>query len=247
MIESSAQSTQIHNHPTTHNMPAINKPGLSLFQKKQKMSLSQTYFLAHTARGKLSKEAARGDHDLRMLVGHANLLDGLMLDLADAEREQESWFNQTVRDAAAAPQKADAKRVTWADSLPAVTEDDDSDSESEADEDDMVITTATAAHLASSATAIDLDSDEEEDDEIDAGLQLTRTPSRSSPPELSHGHDSESDSEDEEMPPSPPAPRMQFAQPAAAKKQESLRMEHEEALYEDGFFLPPRPQAIAAY
>ena len=60
------------------------------------MSITQTYFLAHSARGKLSKEAARADHDLRLLVGHANMLDSLMLDLANAEQEQERWFNQTV-------------------------------------------------------------------------------------------------------------------------------------------------------
>src|ERR1700761_2166986 len=65
-------------------------------QKKQKMSITQTYFLAHSARGKLSKEAARPDHDLRLLVGHANMLDQLMLDLANAEQEQERWFNRSL-------------------------------------------------------------------------------------------------------------------------------------------------------
>src|ERR1700759_4741980 len=65
-------------------------------QKKQKMSITQTYFLAHSARGKLSKEAARADPDLRLLVGHANILDSLMLDLANAEQEQERWFNKSV-------------------------------------------------------------------------------------------------------------------------------------------------------
>lgn len=59
------------------------------------MSVTQTFFLAHTARAKLSREASRGDHNLRLLVGHANMLDTLMLDLADAERQQERWFNQS--------------------------------------------------------------------------------------------------------------------------------------------------------
>jgi hypothetical protein len=64
------------------------------------MSISQTYRLAHRARAKLSTEAQRSDHNLRLLVGHANLLDSLMVEIADAEREQQSWFNQSVRGAA---------------------------------------------------------------------------------------------------------------------------------------------------
>ena len=53
------------------------------------MSLTQTYYLAHTARKKLTIQAARADHDLRLLVGHANLLDNLMLELSDTESERE--------------------------------------------------------------------------------------------------------------------------------------------------------------
>ena len=52
------------------------------------MSITQTYYLSHKARAKLSREAAQPDHDLRLLVGHANLLDSLMLELAEAEQEQ---------------------------------------------------------------------------------------------------------------------------------------------------------------
>lgn len=42
------------------------------------MSIAETYLLASKARAKLTKEAAKGDHDLRVLVSHANLLDNLM-------------------------------------------------------------------------------------------------------------------------------------------------------------------------
>src|SRR3954466_2187493 len=66
-------------------------------QKKQKMSLTQTYYIASSARSKLGREACKPDHDLRLLVGHANLLDSLMFELQQAEREQESWFNNSVR------------------------------------------------------------------------------------------------------------------------------------------------------
>ncbi|KAI5794323.1 hypothetical protein DFH27DRAFT_565951 [Peziza echinospora] len=83
----SSYSTQTHSiHPSK----------LREVQEK-KMAYTQTYQLAQRARVKLQKEASRHDHDLRFLVGHANLLDNLMIALAAAEREQESWFNDAVR------------------------------------------------------------------------------------------------------------------------------------------------------
>src|SRR6185295_8894158 len=101
----------------------------------QKMSLSQTYFIASSARSKLGKEACRPDHNLRLLVGHANLLDSLMLELRDAEREQEAWFNASVK---RAQRDEEPKHIRWADTI--VEEDDsdsDSDSDSEFDEEDF--------------------------------------------------------------------------------------------------------------
>ena len=200
--------------PTTQRPTAQSPPA-----KKQKMSLTQTYYLAHTARGKLSKEAARGDHNLRLLVGHANLLDGLMLDLANAEQEQESWFNQTVKSAAKASEEPKpSPRVSWADQHTIMEEEVveeemyDEDSDSDEDDEEDVAETAVAARKASAQPMqITLSEDEDEemdDDEFDEELSLTRTSSRSptelSPPELMHG-DSDSDSEeDESMPPSPP-------------------------------------------
>ena len=59
------------------------------------MSLTQTYYVASTARSKLGREANRADHNLRVLVGHANLLDNLMLDLANAVSVQSSKSNPT--------------------------------------------------------------------------------------------------------------------------------------------------------
>jgi hypothetical protein len=47
------------------------------------MSQSEMYFLAVRARSKLTKEASRGEYDLRILVSHANLLDWLMDSLAE--------------------------------------------------------------------------------------------------------------------------------------------------------------------
>jgi len=61
------------------------------------MSETQLYSLAHKARAKLSFELSRPNHKLRLLVGHLNLLDTLMLDIAKAEQKQELWFNQCIR------------------------------------------------------------------------------------------------------------------------------------------------------
>lgn len=47
-----------------------------------KMSLAETYMLASKARSKLTREASRQDHDLRILVSHANMLDNLMEELS---------------------------------------------------------------------------------------------------------------------------------------------------------------------
>ncbi|CRG91235.1 hypothetical protein PISL3812_08283 [Talaromyces islandicus] len=172
---------------------------------RNKMSITQTYYLAHSARSKLSREAARADHDLRLLVGHANLLDSLMLDLANAEKEQERWFNSTVRNASK-PVKPAAQHIRWADTVEeeSIEEYDDdsdlsSDSDSDYDEEELQMAVAAAT---SPALMEDEVEDDDEDDEEAARLTLTRTPSRhNSPPELLD--DESSDSEEDSMPPSP--------------------------------------------
>lgn len=152
--------------------------------KSKKMSITQTYYLAHTARSKLSKEASRGDHDLRVLVGHANLLDGLMGDLATAEREADYAF---------ASSSNKSQRVTWATDLPTPTEE---------------VEDAEVSDASSDEEAEDI----EVDDENDSSLALVRTPSRSSPPELLEEEDDEDSDDDSSMPPSPPAaPQLTFS------------------------------------
>lgn len=233
------------------------------------MSITQTYYLAHTARGKLSHEAAKADHNLRLLVGHANLLDSLMLDLAEAEQEQESWFNQSVKKAS---KTEEPKHIQWAD---AVVEDpeedwqaedaDSSDSESEYDSDDDMQMEAGVVSLQRVqshniiASVSSVDEEEYEDDEEDyEGLQLHLTPSHAAhPPELDHDSDS---SEDESMPPSPPSdsiPSFSEKQQIAttsfyAKQQQSIPPSEQQAFFEEGFYLPQRPQqslisAISVY
>ncbi|PNS13765.1 hypothetical protein CAC42_3258 [Sphaceloma murrayae] len=175
------------------------------------MSLTQTYRIASTARGKLGMEAARSDHNLRLLVGHANLLDSLMLELANAEREQEAWFNDTIRTA----NRGEApKHIQWFDSIAEESEafDDDSDSDSDSDidaEDFPVVNLPRRRSVSPPPPApLYLDDDEvvEDFDEDEEELALTRVPSHSTP-ELVH---EDSDSEDESMPPSPSHTTIEF-------------------------------------
>ncbi|TFB05284.1 hypothetical protein CCMA1212_002742 [Trichoderma ghanense] len=219
---------------------------------KKSMSITQTYYLAHKARAKLSREAAQPDHDLRMLVGHANLLDSLMLELAEAEREQERWFNQSVRNTTKSTAAANNSRhIQWADRIEeeAVDEEYDSDSSSDSDDEsdyendlDMVssnnnkTTTTTAVSPAPAVKVVEDEIMGEDDLEEDyAQLELVRTPSHSnSPPELID-HDSES-SDDEAMPPSPADAEL----PLPAKTED----ESEESFYqEEDFYLGQRTPA----
>jgi len=234
------------------------------------MSVTQTYYLAHTARGKLSSEASRADHNLRLLVGHANLLDSLMLELAEAEQEQESWFNQSVNKAT---KTEEPRHIQWADSIVEETEEDweaedadSSDSESDYDEDEEMLETGVASlqrvssHIITSITETE---EEFEDDEEDLeGLSLHRSVSHAnSPPELDH--DSDDSSEDESMPPSPPSDvlpsfsekqRQQIATTGFYSKSQasSIPPTAEQTFFEEGYYLPQRTQpglisAISVY
>lgn len=225
------------------------------------MSITQTYYLAHTARGKLSSEAARADHNLRLLVGHANLLDSLMIELADAEQEQESWFNQSVKSASASAQQN--KHIQWADAIVEEPEEDwqaeDADSDSDdsdfEDEDIEMAGTISLTRVQSNVVSSVEESEEdfEEDDEEDyASLSLARSPSHNaSPPELSH--DSEDDSsEDESMPPSPPSTslptfsekqRQQIATTSfydSPSESSKLSPSDQASFFDDGYYLPVR-------
>lgn len=176
------------------------------------MSIAQTYYLAHNARGKLSKEISRTDLNLRLLVGHANFLDSMMLDLAEAEREQESRFNQTVKGAAKVSEEQ-SRHIQWADTImeEAYEEDNNNDSGLEFDEDEDVQTAQALVPSAPKRAApsaqppiatVEPDSEGDKEDldyEDEDSLLLTRTSSHT--PELSHDSDSDSD---DSTPPSPP-------------------------------------------
>jgi len=237
------------------------------------MSVTQTYYLAHTARGKLSSEAARSDHNLRLLVGHANLLDSLMLELAEAEQEQESWFNQSVKKAS---KPEEPRHIQWADSIVEDPEEDwqaedadSSDSESDYDSDeemdmDMDMGVASlqrvSSHIITSFQEVEEEfEDDGAEDLEELALHLTQSHSNS-PPELDH--DSDDSSEDESMPPSPPSDtlptfsekqRQQIATTGFySKSTPSIPQSSEQTFFEEGFYLPQRTQpslisAISVY
>lgn len=213
----------------------------SLLKRRQqkKMSITQTYYIAHTARKKLTREASRADHDLRLLVGHANLLDSLMVDLADAEREQERWFNQTVTGASKASPADKPRRIQWAATVVEEPEEDwnpedvsdvdsdvsDSDDEDDQhfDESDFVINHPPVRRRAPSPVAPVFDhtllEEEDDDDDTDSDFEyddmedleeLSLTRSPSRQSPPELLTDSEEDeSEDDSMPPSPPQPTIE--------------------------------------
>lgn len=221
--------------PTTTTFATPSHPASPVsIIKKQKMSITQTYFLAHKARAKLSNEAAMPDHNLRLLVGHANLLDSLMLELADAEREQESWFNQSVRNASQEDKKttttSESKHIQWADTIAEEDDEDDYDSSSDDDSDissdedvemadvEVVSLRRVPSHTYKAPASpkfevMELDMEDFEDDDYEdedyADLALTRTHSYSHHSTTSSPpeleHDLDESSEDESMPPSPPS------------------------------------------
>jgi len=255
---------------TTSISPLPSHPSATSLKRKA-MSITQTYYLAHTARGKLSSEASRADHNLRLLVGHANLLDSLMLELAEAEQEQESWFNQSVKGATKSEESP--KHIQWADTIVEEPEEDweaeDADSDSsddgdyDADEDmglnDIIPLRRVPSNNIVSQREVDSEDEIEDDGEEDfEGLALTLSPSHSvQPPELDHDSDS---SEDESMPPSPPTTvmpsfsekqRQQIATTSFYSKsqpQASIPVSEQQQFFEEGFYLPQRntPGLISA-
>ena len=218
------------------------------------MSLTQTYMLAHIARGKLSKEAAKPDHDLRRLVGHANMLDNMMLDLANAEQEQEAWFNNTVSNASKVSQEP--KRVQWADAIPEKVVEEEEDSDSDSDDEDyevaqeMSVRKVTRTPTPTAPDFEDEDEEMEDDDDYEDSLALRRT-SSGQPPELML-EDSDSDSDDD-MPPSPPSSTMHFDAFSEKQRQAIATTSFYQSdksitqSEEDSFFDQNVQTAIAAY
>ncbi len=89
--------------------------------------------VATTCRSKLGQEASRAEHQLRRLVGHANMLDMLIGELSDQERGLEGRVNALIR---AAPEARQGKKVHWMDRIAEELEEVESNSELEDSSDD---------------------------------------------------------------------------------------------------------------
>lgn len=116
------------------------------------MPAPHAYHIAQTARCKLAQAASQPDHDLRLLVGHANMLDALMLNLArstsNGSRGRSVSYGPTARTPPQSPNRhraADARdqHIRWADMVAtdedneeAIVSDSDLDSDVDSDESD---------------------------------------------------------------------------------------------------------------
>ena len=100
-------------------------------------SITRLYYIASLARCKLEKEASRPDHRLRLLVGTANLLDAMLVRLADAEREREARFNESIKNR---PQPRTPRQIKCLDQIPEEKEEErkssNSNSETEIDQEE---------------------------------------------------------------------------------------------------------------
>ncbi len=139
--------------------------------------------IAHQARSKLAKEAQASDHNLHRLVCHANMLDTLICDLAQAEQQQESYLNKLTQKASPGPRKAKAEKwdfVVMEKLAEESEEDSDSDSESDAESDDEY-EHWDAKTFNATTTMIASEEDADELQEECARLSLERTVSRKEP------------------------------------------------------------------
>lgn len=69
--------------------PVLRTSSTSPILKIQRPCPTQIFLLADTALEKLTNEAERGGNDLRLVVGHANVLNVLMVELAEIEQRED--------------------------------------------------------------------------------------------------------------------------------------------------------------
>lgn len=133
-------------------------------------SITEKYILAARARAKLTREANKQDHNLRILVGHANLLDGLMESIQNTRYEskmQVPEFKSVQFQPFTLPNET---------TVTLIEDDDSSDEEDDDYEEEEGVT-----EIYYSSDDSDFDSDDEEDDdeefdvsEVDYKIDLHR-------------------------------------------------------------------------
>lgn len=152
--------------------------GLSV-DARPKVSLTDTYSVATTCKSKLGQEAARGELQLRRLVGHANMLDMLMGELMNKERACEARLNEQIR---SGPQPKQ-RRVQFIDTIVEEMGEDDDESDSDSDDYDDDVSDV-SDDLFDDHEAFDYESDDEQ-------LALHRVSSKMDLPELTDDDDSD--------------------------------------------------------
>lgn len=75
--------------PQRKHLETSHKRNEGSMLSKERIWMQGTEYLARMARGKLINEARQLDHDLRLLVGHANLLDRLIIQLSAGYSHQQ--------------------------------------------------------------------------------------------------------------------------------------------------------------
>lgn len=130
--------------------------------------MTETYLLASKARTKLSREANRPEHNLRLLVAHANLLDNLM-DKIHEHRTSILTGDYTAKKLQF--QLPTLSHVSYIDEEDEEDEDysdvSDSDSDEEDEDDEVIYSTDQGIHYTASAVLIDSDEEDSDEDEDD--------------------------------------------------------------------------------
>ena len=171
-------------------------------------TLTDTYSVAVTCRQKLGKEARRADHELRRLVGHANMLDSLMGSLMQAEREYEGRINALIR---GAPKPQQPRNVQCLNSIAEKGEEAGFEGDSdEGSDDDVRAETSepspvrkvkgpqsarSCGYFDESGDWSDEDDDVDDDEADDGELTLERWPSNTHLPDLTDEREQNSEVE----------------------------------------------------
>ncbi|KAK9332962.1 hypothetical protein V1520DRAFT_333975 [Lipomyces starkeyi] len=143
------------------------------------LSFAESYRLMNTARSKLSRAAHTGDHDLRVLVSHANFLDALMAHLDRKDVRVTAPRRTVVYDVTEAPEYSN-------DSDSDGDSDSDSDSDCSSDDEDSEEYLLVPSHgrtLSPVPERSHENSDEEDDDDVMEPLHDLRSQLYASSPE----------------------------------------------------------------
>ncbi|KAH3681604.1 hypothetical protein WICPIJ_007478 [Wickerhamomyces pijperi] len=172
------------------------------------MFMDDTYLLAARARSKLTNEASKQEHDLRKLVGHANLLDNIMERI---ETHKDQLANESIYKLS---HSNNSVRFTPLSARVSVIEEDSSDEEDEDDDEQEQFQSPEILYDTNEISSDDESDDDEEGNEewIDYGnstitvhmkdyntAKLSKVTTSSSFRELSHVSEDGEDQEEDDL------------------------------------------------